>query len=100
MNDRRTGSNEDDRRIETAVRIAQIDAKVDSACSQIGGLDRDIISMRQSVAAELVSIRNMIESKYVTVIEFRPVKVLVFGFTALILSAVIGAIIALVIAKP
>lgn len=50
----------------------------------------------------IYSVRNMQRDaeKYVTKEEFRPVKILVYGLTGLILTTVMGALIARVITKP
>lgn len=56
---------------------------------------KDISSIRDDVT----EIKLQLESKYVTQVEFDPVKKVVYGLVGLILVAVAGAIIALVVVK-
>ena len=45
----------------------------------------------------LIELKNIIEKNYVTQDQFRPVRLCVFGFVALILTSVVGALIAVVV---
>lgn len=47
--------------------------------------------------AEFEEIKTALNSKYVTHAEFRPVKMLVYGFVGIILAGVAGAIVTLVV---
>jgi hypothetical protein len=62
--------------------------------------DRDTAVMMiklDYIIAEVADIKKNIKECYVTKIEFDPVKKVVFGLVALILTGVIGAVITLVV---
>lgn len=45
----------------------------------------------------LGKIQSLVENKYVTKTEFEPIKRIVYGMVGLILTAVVGALVALVV---
>ena len=49
------------------------------------------------LVAEIQGIKDQLNSKYVSREEFKPVKTIVYGFVALVLTSVIGALITLVL---
>lgn len=51
----------------------------------------------QYIKAEISEIKVKLDSQYVTQIEFKPIKQIVFGMVSFILVGVLGAIVALVI---
>jgi len=51
------------------------------------------------IIKELDEIKEKLEKKYVTAEEFKPVKIVVYGMVALILTTVMGALIGLIIIK-
>lgn len=62
--------------------------------------DIGIIKSEVSAVKKIVDeIKKMIEEKYVTKIEFEPIKKIVYGMVAVILGTVLVAIIALVVAR-
>jgi len=46
---------------------------------------------------DMHEIKKKLDMNYVTLAEFRPVRLLVFGFVGLVLTAIVGALIALVL---
>ena len=60
------------------------------------GIDAYVINSLRDIKGELKDLRDEFE-KYVTHHEFGPVKLLVYGFAALILGAVMTAVIAKVV---
>lgn len=54
----------------------------------------------RDVYEQIDKLRQDIEENYVSKVEFTPIKILVYGFVGLLLTAVVGALIAqVVIAK-
>ena len=51
------------------------------------------------IKTDVIEIKQRLDSKYVTKEEFDPVKKLVYGIVALILTAVMGALLGMVILK-
>ena len=51
------------------------------------------------IKTDVIEIKQRLDSKYVTKEEFDPVKKLVYGIVALILTAVVGALLGMVILK-
>jgi len=51
------------------------------------------------IKAEIIKINDKLESHYVTVEEFDPIRKVVYGLVGLILTGVVGALITLVIQK-
>lgn len=51
------------------------------------------------IKTDITEIKERLDEKYVTKDEFEPVKKLVYGIVGLILTAVIGALLGLVILK-
>lgn len=51
------------------------------------------------IKAEVQNIQRQLEVQYVTRAEFEPVKKVVYGLVALVLTAVIGALVGLVVIK-
>ena len=49
------------------------------------------------IIKELDEIKKKLELKYVTAEEFKPIKMLVYGLVALILTSVFGALVAMVV---
>ena len=49
------------------------------------------------IRASIEEIKDDLEKKYVTKVEFNPVKLITFGFVGIILMAVLGSLIALVV---
>lgn len=60
---------------------------------KIAEIGRDIVYIKD----KLDHIENQVGSQYVTKDEFEPIKRVVYGMVALILTAVVGGLIALVI---
>jgi len=52
------------------------------------------------IKAEITEIKQKLDCQYVTQMEFKPVKTIVYGLVSLILTGVVGALLALVIVKP
>lgn len=68
--------------------------------TQLAVMAETLVFVRQNVSdvkADIADIKVKMEQHYVTKEEFSPVKNLVFGMVAVILTAVIGALITLVI---
>lgn len=51
------------------------------------------------VKGEVKEVKESLEAKYVTQTEFDPVKKIVYGIVGLILTAVVGALVSLVVMK-
>jgi thiosulfate reductase cytochrome b subunit len=49
---------------------------------------------------DVTDIKKKLEDDYVTVAEFDPIKKVVYGLIALLLTGVVGALLAIVINKP
>jgi len=60
---------------------------------EIAGLAKDITYIK----GEVTDIKNKLEESYVTKDEFDPIKKVVYGLVGLILTGVVGALLALVI---
>lgn len=73
-----------------AYKIDQLDIKVDD---KIKGVNEKI----DTVTNDVKKINETNEKKYVTMIEFEPIKNIVYGLVGVVLLAVAGAVIALVI---
>jgi uncharacterized protein (DUF2147 family) len=80
-----------------AIAAHQLTAAAASAAkAQAEATSNDMRHMQKDVQ----EIKEMLNSKFVTVEAFTPVKSLVFGLVALMLSSVVIALIALVVTKP
>lgn len=64
--------------------------------SQIGDIKSTLGDIKY-IRRDLDDIKERLDTKFVTKDEFRPVKNIVYGMVTIILTAVIGAIVALVI---
>jgi len=65
-------------------------------------LETQVAVMQETMSdirSDVIEIKVKLDSKYVTKEEFDPIKKLVYGVTGLILTTVIGALLALVIIK-
>lgn len=62
-----------------------------------GGKDRELLIRLDERTRTLLSQMLSYEKNYVTKNEFEPVKKMVFGVAALVLTAVVGAVVGLVI---
>jgi hypothetical protein len=51
----------------------------------------------KAVQVDVIEVKALIKSDYVTRTEFEPVKKIVYGMVALILTAVLGALVGLVL---
>lgn len=64
-----------------------------TVATQLAVLTEQVRSIDETVR----EIKKKMEDDYVTQDQFKPVKALVFGFAGLILTAVVGALVALVV---
>lgn len=78
--------------------IQDIEKELDSVRGRISDLSYDVRTL-QTDAKRLEETIKMLNGQVVTKIEFMPVKSLVFGAVGLLLTLLIGAIVALVVAK-
>lgn len=87
--------------VETAVQLARIEGKIDLQTLEMGHLKQAIADQKSEVAsmrAELDTKANRDElNDKVSKDDFGPVKAIVFGLVALILTGVAGALIALIL---
>lgn len=87
--------------VETAVQLARIEGKIDLQTSEMGHLRQAMADQKSEVAslrAELDTKASKDElSDKVSKDDFGPVKTIVFGLVGLILTAVVGALIALIL---
>lgn len=72
--------------------------------TDVAYIKQEMESMRKEINKEIERLRTQVndltqslDSRYVTRAEFDPVQKLVFGLVALILTAVVGAVVALVV---
>lgn len=78
--------------------IQDIEKELDKVRGRISELSYDVRTL-QSDAKRLEETIKTLNGQVVTKIEFTPVKSLVFGAVGLMLTLLIGAIVALVVAK-
>jgi hypothetical protein len=77
---------------QNAAKVAETAAETQRSVALLGN---DLSYIKSDIAV----IKTALENKYVTKEEFKTVKMLVYGFTGLILIAVVGALLSLVIIK-
>lgn len=87
--------------VETAVQLARIEGKIDLQTLEMGHLKQAIADQKSEVAAmraefDTKANRDELNDK-VSKGDFAPVKAIVFGLVGLVLTAVVGALIALII---
>lgn len=78
--------------------IQEIEKELDRVRGRVSDLTYDVKTL-QSDAKRLEDTIKVLNGSVVTRIEFLPVKSLVFGAVGLLLTLLIGAIVALVVAK-
>lgn len=64
---------------------------------QIESINGDLKEIKEKLNRDVKEIKDGLKADFITRSEFEPIKRLVYGFVAMILVAVIGAVIALVI---
>ncbi len=58
---------------------------------------RDLYELQEKMSKQMNHLEEKIESKYVTQVEFEPIKKLVYGVTGAIIMAIVGAIMTLIL---
>ena len=69
---------------------------------EINGLTTNvavILNKVEYIENEVKEIKDKLESNYVTMSEFKPIKAIVYGMVAIVLTTVFGALIMLVVKK-
>jgi hypothetical protein len=76
--------------------LIQITASAAAAAAAAAVVANDIIHIKTDIA-EIKTLIEKMDSRYITRREFDPVKSIVYGLVAIILIAVVGSLVALVI---
>jgi hypothetical protein len=71
------------------------DEKLNVLSEQLAVLVNEVKNVKENVEA----VKQLIERKYVTQLEFLPIRNLVYGLIGLILTAVVGGLLSLVVKK-
>lgn len=73
--------------------LARLDKTIALIQKDVGYVTRSLDEQREV----FINLENTIRQNYVQQSEFKPIKTIVYGFVGLILTSVVGALIALVI---
>ena len=83
-----------------AATLARIDERTIALQIDMGDVKREQGVLRDTLFKNLSRLEEDIEKRFVLRQEFNPVRLLVYGFVGTVLTAVLGALLALVVIKP
>ena len=89
----------DEKRLINISRVPLICQSIISIHQNLEGLKEDMKNIKGSFDDGIKDVKDRTDRKYVTKESFSPIQALVYGFTAIILIAVIGAIVGMVIIR-